>query len=762
MLEDTAIIWSMAETFLKEAQKLPKGRVPEFMAKPFEEITRTFLGFVGLLSPRPQALQSAAADVDWILDRTTLEQMGTISESSLRVKKSVVKRLKKGEFWKQMCNDYDEIAGAYAAHGQGVLKLEKDVLNLSQAWQDTAAEQNPKALEEAFGGILKSVAESISTWREDLRSGATVDLEVALLNLMRTVVGTRRGVLETSQDVDLRSAALNGLRAIDSVLPLLVAKGNTVSEFQQEVGGLLAAWAEKAKVAVLSQAVKGDLGVDGVAAQVHKAITGVQNIMKPKQLLEALAMFLPSLYVHMQQAAASHDMDSMAQQSEMLIRVLEALTNQQDFCDIVGGKQDFHKRAKLVKECVRATVKIRACSRALELSIDTDTENTLAPAMDKLIVAMEKRPSQIGEQVEDFSLDDPPPHYAAWRAAIDGITNSADQCIAAGRPIVERAANLLKASASDSMQASLDKCRGVMFGGQGGMFWHHGYNSESADESESDILQLFARTLGGSDVSFMEDCLMSCVQVVAIGPRAPGPFSIRGPTEALSRAHSSNAEGTCILTRHRKPRVLGWLGTVIRSGCQPLRLQKSFLRASADMPTSGCPAFRRRSGLPSGACTSAGNPTLQDARREARAVLALARRWRGRWRALAADLPGDCGFAHRQVGVLVGEHACQVHEGQWGTSQGVTCLHAQRRNMWILRAVASAHTCHPVGLAYAHDINAMARSQLELGACAGQRPALQSIMSQFLRAFAPLPAVAGRPRNGRRTSQASSTATQRT
>lgn len=242
--------WEMAEAFLTEAQKVPQERCPEYLKDSLKEVMRTFLGMVALLSPKPNALGSTPFDVDWLLDRQTIDQADTINSSGLKLKKSITKRIKKTPFWKQMATDYDQTSGAYATHGEDILHLEQLAARIMAEWETkqrhTQKYEASAKFKDDFAHIMEKTVENIARWQEDLRPGATTDLEELVVKLADMLTAALRLLLEGSDaDVEDRSRALDTLRAISVMLPLLRGKSGLSEKLLQTVAGLLASWSEK-------------------------------------------------------------------------------------------------------------------------------------------------------------------------------------------------------------------------------------------------------------------------------------------------------------------------------------------------------------------------------------------------------------------------------------------------------------------------------------------------------------------------------------
>lgn len=95
------------------------------------------MGFAALISPKPEPFGAKPIDVDWIVDRATVEQTETIASSNMKTKRSIIKRLKKEKAWQQMCSDYDRTSGAYATHTHtpDIRMLQTRTAELLESWK---------------------------------------------------------------------------------------------------------------------------------------------------------------------------------------------------------------------------------------------------------------------------------------------------------------------------------------------------------------------------------------------------------------------------------------------------------------------------------------------------------------------------------------------------------------------------------------------------------------------------------------------------
>lgn len=351
--DDGEAMWALVEAFLKAFREVPKQRIPTWFCNVYKDVGRTLLGFAGLISPRPDALGSTPKDVDWLLDRATVEQTETIGNSLIKINKSIKKRLEKDDIWKQAVSDYDETAGAYTTHGRDLLNLELQAQELLERWLKpdctTVDEDLPQLMQ-----IMHSVVKDLTLWRQDLRSGATSYLEELCLQLSKVVIKASREVLEGKPEVTDRTAALDRLRKMSEALPMLNGKGTGLAaQLQQDARAMLAAWSEKDKIAVLLQAVRAqDASVSNVCARLSEA----QNLTKPKELLDGLLSFLPKVYDTMCLIIQGTDLSTGALDSH--IQYLDLLKKQQDFLDVAGGKAKIHKQVKTITDCAKSVLNI--------------------------------------------------------------------------------------------------------------------------------------------------------------------------------------------------------------------------------------------------------------------------------------------------------------------------------------------------------------------------------------------------------------------
>lgn len=155
---------------------------------------------------------------------------------------------------------------------------------------------------------------------------------------------------------------------------------------------------------------------------------------------------------------------------------------------------------------------IREVNPKVEGSIEKDPINTWAPLMEKAVAAIERRPPPPEDGDEDFSVDDAPKHYTAWKKALERMVDHVGGVIVEKRPMLENTASKLTSFKVDMMEQITMGCEAMIKGGSDGNPWHQGYDPGASDESKSDILQHFQKTLGTMDTDMLEQTLVQCVE----------------------------------------------------------------------------------------------------------------------------------------------------------------------------------------------------------------------------------------------------------
>lgn len=222
---------------------------------------------------------------------------------------------------------------------------------------------------------------------------------------------------------------------------------------------------KKDKITVLLQAATHKIEHDQDVLHMATCLAEAWNLAKTKELLNALAAYLPGLYhdllSRVTAAAAPNDV------GDAHLRVLDLLKQQQDFCDVVGGKAKFQKQVRIITRCVEGTRKIATSLQHLADCADKDLLQTVAPAMDTALQAVEQRPPQL-EEMEDFSLDDAPMYTVSWQAAVEKMLEYVSDNMFKARPCMERLSGQLKNHDLDVIMEEVGKC------GPLAKRWHRG------------------------------------------------------------------------------------------------------------------------------------------------------------------------------------------------------------------------------------------------------------------------------------------------
>ena len=197
-----------------------------------------------MVCSKPNAYGSNDSDVKYVRDASTDDSIG---QSSLKSKKSIIRRLKKDKVWIELNTEYEQSLGVEAEDGQILLALETDAESAVAALESDDVDE---ASYQQGLDILKQFAEKIKRWQAPVqdggfRSGATTDLEMHISRLLKAFTVDAKTSLEDPQtDTSSRSTALSTL---ESIIPIAKLSSHS-KKCMQEASDLLTVWSDKDKV----------------------------------------------------------------------------------------------------------------------------------------------------------------------------------------------------------------------------------------------------------------------------------------------------------------------------------------------------------------------------------------------------------------------------------------------------------------------------------------------------------------------------------
>lgn len=279
--------------------------IPDCIAVEYSEIVQVLKGFAALLSPKPGLFSSTPADVAFIRDVGTA---GTISDTTIKNKKSIVKRLQRKPF-STLVDNYRKSEAVLLEYGPVMAEIESQTLELKAAdFED----------EEAGAEILKKFVVGIAQWRKDLRKGATDDVEKVVLELLQHKIAKLSKELETSSEVSRRLRALRALEKFPIILKLFESK-NGVDTLQKAMN-LRDTWAAKDQLLAMEE-----LATSATFHVVEEAI-GCREWYKGRSHRVASCIVRPKF--------TKVDWHATGR-SPLPLRLVEVLGNKYDFRDVL-------------------------------------------------------------------------------------------------------------------------------------------------------------------------------------------------------------------------------------------------------------------------------------------------------------------------------------------------------------------------------------------------------------------------------------------
>ena len=353
-------------------------------------------------------------DVSYIRDSGTT---GTISESSIKIKRSLSERLKK-EPWNTIMDNYEKVKGPSEVHGPIMLDLQ----HKAQELLDIECEDQDLVLD-----LFKKFAASIKEWQADLnvRGVGTKHVEEVVLKVVRFVYTAHRAALESDQTPQaMRTDALAKVHLMLPVLKLFSTKEG--KDLLQQASDLSATWGDKDKLTALAELAGSPVTDSAGVAALYEKLVSAQTLTKGKELVKSLADQASLVLKLISDVIQAHSKQEV--QVDVHFKLLETLKKDQEICDLVGGRTKFTKAINDTRQIATDTCTIISTSSRVHACADKDPDRVLSKAICDCIAAVDKRPKHRDIQDEDCSIEDDPLRQAA-EIAWELIATTADDVI---------------------------------------------------------------------------------------------------------------------------------------------------------------------------------------------------------------------------------------------------------------------------------------------------------------------------------------------
>jgi hypothetical protein len=313
--------------------------------------------------------------------------------------------------------------------------------------------------------LVAVFAKSITTWRNSLRPGATIDVELACTSVVDHIVAhAKEALLAGGKD------RTEGLQMLDLVAPVLkLIKNDSGSKLLQEVCDLTTAWRSKDKLASLATLLVGDIATDAAVADFSARLAEAGNLDITKEIVDAL----PSYTAKFVKFAAGRVCLQPPPDVELYEKVFASLLARPAFCDSSGGKAKLGLAFKRFAAAARSTIALTTSVE--DLIAKQGNEGAMRVALEIAIVAAEGRPQhdilKEGQVVGHV--------ITAVSEALSSMAEKADDVVTDSRDLFVRCAAKAKELIIDEIQQHVASVAPAAKGGTDGKPWYHGLGNES-------------------------------------------------------------------------------------------------------------------------------------------------------------------------------------------------------------------------------------------------------------------------------------------
>ena len=235
-------------------------------------------GLLALASPVPRHGGSSLQDVDFIAGRPG--KAADLSSVLPKLGKVLSAKIRRDTVWVDLVSDYRKHENIGQTQGEEMLNLLATGKQLlSKAALATEADF------ELWDSFLATVTANLATWRSELRSGATNELDEVVLKLLHRDVACTEGAVQKGEDKAMAVGVLTDLQAV-----LKAFAPDTVRELAQIISNRIMTWTGEVSLDKLGGACDEYMRM-GIAADLGAVATKLQTI----QLSEVSAPVMDKL-----------------------------------------------------------------------------------------------------------------------------------------------------------------------------------------------------------------------------------------------------------------------------------------------------------------------------------------------------------------------------------------------------------------------------------------------------------------------------------
>ena len=491
---------ALLRNFLHKATSEEPPSYPMWLQESMIQALSCMRGLAVLIFPKPGIYGGSDQDVVWLRDTGGVAEPG-LSQSELPGKTSIAKRMKQPA-WARRYTDYDKVKGAQAAYAEVMHEMERTGTQAVQAIRDNNG--STMGLQEADKKLkwdfLEKWSDNIVNMRSSLRPGATNHLEQLTVTLMTWDIDESIALLQSqTSSLEVRQGALTVIDASKAILDIAASRPAQV--LAQKAADMTRMWREKDKVQALEKLVVA-LPTTMCTQKVSELAIALELASSSKKSAEfytAMKALLPTLYIQLvTDCCPAEPADLNKDHLAAHAKVLHLLSEDQAFCNVVGGKRAW---LRLKNKVVHAAT----CVSELALAAKDLTQTLLSGSAPEAVCVDLLKMLEAAEQSPVDPKDMGPGEDASPELhTLPPFQEKFDAMIQASKDLFEQGSTQVNHCKLSEIREEMGALAKIAQGGKDGSSWAAHFSADT----EGGILAHYSATLAQTNTLALETELM--------------------------------------------------------------------------------------------------------------------------------------------------------------------------------------------------------------------------------------------------------------